>query len=404
MSRKNLLKIFANILLALGSVLLTWALVEFIFFKPMLPHLPSHLFNFMPREARVLGQSSKSGLLPAKGYIAIAGDSFAQGKGDWFIENGYNRDSRYHSAHLLQERFGKDVVTFGRSGADNITGFVLEPLQIMNFLKRKGLDFPAPDCLLLYFYEGNDLGDNAYFAYRWINEKCGETGSRDPQCVSGRVDELVNEHASGEARNAGDDLLFGNLVLLSLRDVVYYPLTRKIVNEDVLREPGSVNKAFVGGKVRNLPDLLQSPNVYRPQVDIDDGFEIFEQAVLAAKRHLPDTKLVMVYVPSPLSCYDIRSKEVSVSYERSRNYPADRVGPYSDAMARRVREFSESQGIPFIDTRPALRKAALKDFVHGPRDWDHLNRYGYEAFTKAVGDGLEALCPEYLKKPESFKE
>ncbi|WP_449242942.1 hypothetical protein, partial [Desulfovibrio sp.] len=88
--RKKLL----NLLLALTSVGLVYALVEFLLFPLLLPFLSPAAYHSFPRDMRLPGQTSKAGLLPRPGYLALAGDSYAQGKGDWFIDLGYDRASR----------------------------------------------------------------------------------------------------------------------------------------------------------------------------------------------------------------------------------------------------------------------------------------------------------------------
>ena len=70
---------------------------------------------------------------------------------------------------------------------------------------------------------------------------------------------------------------------------------------------------------------------------------------------------------------------------------AESFGSETSGMVARI---STDQHIDFADATPALRAAAETNVIHGPRDWDHLNRIGYEAlgafvasrFQESVGD------------------
>src|SRR5262249_61934849 len=47
------------------------------------------------------------------------------------------------------------------------------------------------------------------------------------------------------------------------------------------------------------------------------------------------------------------------------------------------------EGVAFIDARPALRRAAAKAPVHGPRDWNHPNELGYRTLGTLVAEKLD---------------
>jgi hypothetical protein len=49
--------------------------------------------------------------------------------------------------------------------------------------------------------------------------------------------------------------------------------------------------------------------------------------------------------------------------------------------------------------RPALRAAAAKALIHGPRDWNHFNDAGYrvlgETLAKSIGDTASTACRDW---------
>ena len=73
-----------NLMLFLVSFFLMMAFGEWLFPK-FIGKLPLRLYGLIDKDLRILTQSSKNNLLP-KGYIALTGDSYAIGAGDWLNE------------------------------------------------------------------------------------------------------------------------------------------------------------------------------------------------------------------------------------------------------------------------------------------------------------------------------
>ena len=68
----------------------------------------------------------------SKGYIALTGDSYAVGAGDWLIKaqrSSFFELPDYSVAHLIHKKTGIDVVSFGRAGAGSFDGIWLEPVS-----------------------------------------------------------------------------------------------------------------------------------------------------------------------------------------------------------------------------------------------------------------------------------
>ncbi len=75
-------KFLGNTALILVSILLTYGLME-VFFRFAMPYIPMAFFNNECRELRTIGQTSKQETTPISPYIAILGDSYGAGQGDW---------------------------------------------------------------------------------------------------------------------------------------------------------------------------------------------------------------------------------------------------------------------------------------------------------------------------------
>jgi hypothetical protein len=103
-----------NTILITASLSCTYLVVELVFFRILLPQLSLNLKTHLPDTAGVLVQASKAGFIPHD-YIALLGDSYAEGVGDWLLQVNGDRTKPYHSANIIREATGRDVVSFGRS-------------------------------------------------------------------------------------------------------------------------------------------------------------------------------------------------------------------------------------------------------------------------------------------------
>ena len=121
-------------------------------------------------------------------YIALTGDSYAQGLGDWLHSLDPLGNGAFGSAHVIHELSGRDVITLGYGGAGSIGSLVMRPLEFLAGVDRRRRLHPRPpDLLIAYFYEGNDLLDTLLeLASFSVEERVrGQPGNPDPQALSG---------------------------------------------------------------------------------------------------------------------------------------------------------------------------------------------------------------------------
>src|SRR5262245_20562322 len=107
-----------NIALAVMSVLAAYFIVEAFLFPAFLPLTPLKFQGFLG-DLRLLSQSSKTGRSP-RNYVGLIGDSYAQGQGDWLLATDPDTNGPFHSAHVIHDRTGQDVISFGQAGAGSI--------------------------------------------------------------------------------------------------------------------------------------------------------------------------------------------------------------------------------------------------------------------------------------------
>ena len=121
----NLRKIAVNFILMLGTIFLCLLIGELLF-PYVLTKIPIKLQGYVDRELLTLAQSSKKSIVP-NNYIAIVGDSYAAGVGEWLeheIKTNPYSNPDFASGHILHQELGEDVVSFGSSGVGSILGLV----------------------------------------------------------------------------------------------------------------------------------------------------------------------------------------------------------------------------------------------------------------------------------------
>ena len=154
--------------------------------------------------------------------------------------------------------------------------------------------------------------------------------------------------------------------------------------------PPPTNRALIAGREAALPESLQSPALELTAPEMRRAAYVFEQSLRFLADYFPQTRVYAVYVPSPLSCYELASPTVSIEryHGRAPVYDSKSVSRHSDHIAKLIGWACARAQVPFIDARPAMRAEARRRLIHGPRDWFHPNAIGYAALGKAILAGL----------------
>ena len=50
-------------------------------------------------------------------------------------------------------------------------------------------------------------------------------------------------------------------------------------------------------------------------------------------------------------------------------------------LCKTIKRFAESNNFSFINITKSIRLAASVEFLHGPLDWDHFNKRGYQILS-----------------------
>ena len=414
--------IVGKLVLLLVNFLLILALGEWLFPK-FLDKIPLRLYGSIENNLRILAQHSKKNLLPNE-YTAIVGDSIAVGVGDWLEEVSKNRffGSPDHSAaHLIHKKTGIDVVSFGRAGAGSFDGIWLEPVtQFLYINSVRGYKLSPPKNFLIFFYEGNDVYDNVQF----LRQNFKPIREKQPRRIEfKKIQVFLNTEFEKTLNKNLNNSFWKNMIFMrflfrgisNLKEELFSSKEKSKESDFSYKiaPEGSVNITFLGGKaVRlnvalingkeiNLPTKLQAPpKLGLTEFDkklgltdkfIDVGMYVFYESVTRLARFFPQSKINIIYIPSPVSSYSMVSSHIHYKgYMQDLNVGETAVAEEKHIkLCKAMKRFAKFSNFSFVNTTKSLRHAALSGFIHGPLDWDHFNKRGYQVLS----DELVGLFP-----------
>ena len=382
----KLKQLLANATVSVVSFLLTYLVCELLFFRFMLPSMSYNIRPHLPDRADFFMQNSKSRYAP-RDYIALLGDSYATGVGDWLLAGGGLADKPYHSANVIHDLLGRDVASFGRVNIGSAQAVVQRVTRILDddycYL------FPAiepPGRFVVYFYEGNDFADNYELLVNDIKPRAGD--------LAPQIDAFLRERYAKPSPWACHGH-FGDMLWRMGRYAVKYSWRPPAV----IDLPVAMNPVVIGGETRMAGDF-QAPPLLMTDAEIGGAVAVYARSLAWLRGRFPNVPVTVVYVPSAPSVYrhggeTVLLKEVFAPSEAGGptykfGLPASPATIYakSQMACTRVRD-ATPEGVAFIDARPVFRAAAQKAFVHGPRDWNHPNELGYRILGALVAEKID---------------
>ncbi|MBK8015015.1 MAG: hypothetical protein IPK13_27160 [Deltaproteobacteria bacterium] len=419
----------ANLLIVIVAVLVSAFIIEALFCLS-LQSVPLRLQVYLDRRIFPLGATSKRAVIP-KDYLLLVGDSYAKGNGDWLLSQA--NPKRYYSGHVLFERAQRDVISFAVSGADNPNGFAIEPaLHFWRINKQWAFGLEAPHVVLAYFYEGNDVDQNALFLRRHALQAKTWTSSvteaqlrahliRDRDRIAAR--EQVNTPPLWRRVTALDfaaRLIWQELQAKKNHYYMFRDQTEAFAHRtDAKYLDDDVNIALVGSRKVPFPYILQGPAIDLTDPEVEESFVVLRASLRVLRETFPTARVSLVYIPSPLSIYTWSSSALmferyGYTYNRGsgsgsgfakegidvalratdtvRAQNLDRVGITDPRtvlerharLTALARSAASELDLAFFDLTPDLRRAASQQVLHGPMDLKHLNQVGQQV----VGDRL----------------
>ena len=418
-----------NLMLLLSSIFLIMAFGEWLFPK-FIGKLPLRLYGLIDKDLRVLAQSSKKNQLP-KDYIALTGDSYAIGAGDWLNEvrkSNFFGSPDYSAAHLIHKKTGIDVISFARAGAGSFDGIWSEPVsQFLYINSIRDYKLSPPKHLLIFFYEGNDIYDNIQF----LRDNLLETEKEQAERIElKKIQDFLNAEFEKVLNRQFDNSIWKNM--LFIRSILHgtsnlaeewglsnkQPKNKGLYNKVMPEGKGAfalidgkkvqLNLAMMNGKKVGLPTHLQGPpsfalnNEERVAGSKDNliglSVNVFEQSLVRLASFFPQVKIKIIYIPSPVSSYKMVSSHIHF-----RGFMQDidvmetiEIEKRHIKLCNTIKRVTRNHNFSFVNSTKSLKKATSTGFVHGPIDWDHFNKRGYQVLS-------EDLAELFLQTDESIR-
>jgi len=384
MKNQNFVAIIQSLSLSFVSFMILLIILEIGVFRLNAHHLPLKLKAPLNEATQILAQSSKRGVIP-KDYIAIVGDSHAQGSGDWLWTASIWSNPPYGSHHIIHERTKQDVISYGRAGNGNIIGIAIDPISYFKFLRSTFLyGIEQPETILVYYYEGNDQTDDLLALKHNYKGQYDESKFFDKHYFKNFLDDLVEKQ----------NLYSWYDTLMITQYLKHFVNSFKKINRrspfylhySYHDYPTSITQIWMNGSRVRIPDDLQSPALGISLDELHKTFYVFEQSLHYLQDFFSGSKLYVVYIPSILTSYDIASQTVrSEDIQRGfRERDSKKMMELSEFIFKNIKRITEESNVAMIDARPSIREVSKQKFVHGPADWDHFNKTGYMALADAI--------------------
>jgi hypothetical protein len=349
----------------------------------VLVHWPPGVRDYLPETTDVIAQNTKSGVAP-RNYVALFGDSYAEGMGDWLIDNFADPNLPFSAANIIHDSLQRDVASFGREDLGSAEAMVRLPTHILEGSKCAMFpQFDDPTDIVIYFYEGNDIRDNLVFLIK-VKAAYGATGAA-------QIDRYLSEEYATFALWRCHLHLMDTIGRMGK---LYYRLLRYGKKFEEVNAYHA-NSIVIGDKLVSAPHL-EGPGLDATDQQLVAAAGVFDRSLAWSLRRFPRARVISVYIAAPLSVYRFADDNVFVW---SRKLVGDALpfgkAPFAQVernntrLCELIRDASKEHGVEFVNTTPAFRAAASKQPIHGPQDWHHLNRAGQILLGTLVADRLK---------------
>jgi len=350
-------KVVKKYLASIGFFILYILIINFafVYFSPqIIPSLPKPLVNVLDPCYRTFIHTNffKSERVP----IFALGDSYVEGSGDeWLAEV-----KDYGFVRKLDQ--SDSFVVFGRGGFGNMSA-VNEAVACSNFIKTHTsgeLDFQDVETVVIGFYEGNDLSNNLweFINLTWLSD--------------------FSRQRTGE--------LFLPIVDI-IREVPFL----------VGNEKTKMRSNLTGlNSIKNFGTVFQY--VQAPALELDDdelksALGITEQALSKLHEVFPNARIVVLYLSSPATLNKFDAPIKVQGYGGVEYFEASKaeILHHHEEIRASVSELcSLGPRCEMCDPTEALLRGVDSGLlVHGPRDWNHLNRNGYSIVSEELKKCLQ---------------
>tara|TARA_B100000575_G_scaffold224657_1_gene185142 strand:- start:8103 stop:9182 length:1080 start_codon:yes stop_codon:yes gene_type:complete len=351
-----MIRVFKNFLIFLISLLLILTILNsfFIWFSPVIVNnLSINLVNKIDKCYRTFYHTNLEKNYEHSKFTLVMGDSHSEGMGDEFLSNqkNYGLINKIDTEKNLQE-----YLIFGRSGYGNISAYYelnhcfyfLNKFTSLN-LSKKNVNF-----IDFIFYEGNDLNNN--------------------------LAEFDKFKITNDRLNKRKIMFFVPLFNLILSIPELIKTSKIFLNKNEIKD---IN--IVASEKVTIP-LPQSAATELNDGQLIKSLEIFATSILKTKKLFPKSEINLLYLPSVATSYPFQGKIKVQSYKGKHffNTTSDFNNKRSQLIRLKIEQFCNTDNnCNFCDSTKKLQETVISEGpIHGPIDWKHLNKIGYESLSK----------------------
>ena len=263
-----------------------------------------------------------------------------------------------------------------------------------------GFDLKAPKTVLVLFYEGNDIGNNLQFVrenYKGIEDIKNLNNLKNfNSWLNLQFKNSIKEKSNSFWRN----LIFTKFILKSIENIIIEKSKKSEGFDRIIFPATPFTEADIGGKAIPLPTHLMAPPLFGvtrfdkirgfSDESLTVGYYIFERAIKKIQEFFYSSEIKIIYLPSTLASYNLSSPTVSFRGNMGDGGIIDtkKLVQRHFEVCREIQKISKRMKISFFDTSKYLRDASFKGYIHGPKDWDHLNESGYKALADSISEFL----------------
>lgn len=392
--------ILINFLLLICSLVFVFLVLNYILIyvsqKQKIPRilagsLPNYYFTFYPDTYDNREINS---------YTAVLGDSYAQGSGDAYLSGEYT----YSISHFLRNKTNLDYLNFARGGYGSISSvFNLE--RIIYFSSNDMLinKLNHPQEILYFFYEGNDLTENISLFLKDGNTNIKSYFENEIKRLSimsyNKINYEVNFPIISYVKILSKKIFLQINNIKSYQDLVSHlnhMLSRikgkeetmvRNYNSDKLKKKNMTHNNFIFPQIESGFTLLD-------QKHLDQSLEIFSLSMNYLKKKFPHSKIKLIYIPSVPTIYNFNNPVNTWSnYANSNGFKNlittnQKNEKNSNYVRKIINEYSIKNNLLYLDLTKSLQDFTKKNQIHGPIDFGHFNKLGYEFISKEIFKSL----------------
>lgn len=357
------------------TINLTYVLFEFIVFPSQIKNLNAFQKKPIIRIAWPLTYKTKDNFIPKKNYQVIIGGSDAMGFGDWSIkEKDY-----YGAGNALYSNCNKENLIFAKESSGTFEYLYSAPPLYKNYLNKIESTIKDPENIFIFYYPSNDVFDDR----KIVEDKLGKNNYLNNLSVNDRKElyKVIQQETT----------LYKNTKSPLNTWIFLHYLKEKLFGKEdrvsLQQHKRSKNKNFIG-KNNYLADELQAPPVEANNNEMIDHFLILEDGLIQLKELYPKSVIHLIHLTSPALFYNWTNNKVSIQSYKYKSQPVSVTKKEMSSMHYKIKDkvsnISTNLEINYVDMTQYLREKVKNKIIHGPKDWKHLNKLGYELLAKKM--------------------